>query len=336
MTVETTLLSGFNDSTVGCDQWNHLLRQAETDTVFLTWQFQRAWWESLGEGKLLLIAAERDGKLVAIAPLYADDWSICFIGKGVSEWLDFVGDVRDDEVVHALLEKALEHASPSANFELDPLPMHSGRLNQLERSAGTLRLPTWHLVEPVTPVLDIASDPARARNATNKQSLVRHERFFRRSGELVVEHFRDGEAILPHLPAFFDQHVARWAVTSDASPFEEPEERAFVERLTKLAAKAGWLRFTRIVWNERPIAFHFGFSYGGRYHWWRPSFAIDLAQHSPGEVLLRHLLLAALDEGATVFDFGLGDLPFKRRFASRVDTACWWGTERLVADHSRS
>ena len=45
----------------------------------------------------------------------------------------------------------------------------------------------------------------------------------------------------------------------------------------------------------------------------------DLARHSPGEVLLRQLLMAALAEGAHTFDFGLGDEAFKARFATRIN-----------------
>jgi CelD/BcsL family acetyltransferase involved in cellulose biosynthesis len=157
-----------------------------------------------------------------------------------------------------------------------------------------------------------------------KKSLVRHERGFRRDGELQVEHWRDGNAILPLLDEFFDQHVARWAATAYPSLFRKPSRRDFYRRLTSSAAAAGWLRFTRIQWRDRPIAFHFGFSYAGTYLWYKPSFAIDLAKRSPGEVLLRQLILAALQEEATTFDFGLGDEPFKRRFATRVEQVRTW------------
>src|SRR5205814_6550112 len=89
-------------------------------------------------------------------------------------------------------------------------------------------------------------------------------------------------------------------------------------RLTKFAASTGWLRFTRVVWDGRPIAFHYGFCYCGRYFWNVSAFAIDLARRSPGQILLRHLLLAAIDEGAEMFDFGSGDQPFKLRCATDI------------------
>jgi CelD/BcsL family acetyltransferase involved in cellulose biosynthesis len=94
--------------------------------------------------------------------------------------------------------------------------------------------------------------------------------------------------------------------------------------VTQTASDSGWLRFTRIDWNGKAIAFHFGFSYGGVYLWYKPSFDISLARRSPGEVLLRQLFLAAASEGAHTFDFGLGDEAFKDRFATRRDRVHTW------------
>ena len=59
--------------------------------------------------------------------------------------------------------------------------------------------------------------------------------------------------------------------------------------------------------------------------WYKPSFAIDLARHSPGEALLRQLLLAAIEEKACAFDFGLGEEAFKSRFATGIRYVRNWG-----------
>jgi CelD/BcsL family acetyltransferase involved in cellulose biosynthesis len=77
--------------------------------------------------------------------------------------------------------------------------------------------------------------------------------------------------------------------------------------------------------NGKPVAFHLGFCYRGEYMWYKPTFDVELARSSPGEVLLRQLLLAALEEGANVFDFGLGDEAFKARFATQVNSVRNWG-----------
>ena len=170
-----------------------------------------------------------------------------------------------------------------------------------------------------SPAMDISGNAEHGLAATRKKSLVRHENFFRRGGSLEVVHLQNGRFILPHLEEFFEQHVNRWAKTPYSSLFCDIAQRRFYKRLTSVAADTGWLRFTKVNWKGRPIAFHFGFCYKGSYMWYKPSFAIDLARRSPGEVLLRQLLLAAIEEGVKTFDFGLGDEAFKSRFATHVN-----------------
>ena len=80
-----------------------------------------------------------------------------------------------------------------------------------------------------------------------------------------------------------------------------------------------------LAWNGRPIAFHFGFCYSGKYLFYKPSFALDMAHYSPGLVLLRHLMWEAFEENARTFDFGLGEEAFKARFATTVRRVRTWG-----------
>ena len=182
------------------------------------------------------------------------------------------------------------------------------------------------------PIVDLRA-PGIADASVNKKSLRRHERFFERSGGVKVTELCRSEEILPHLDEFFAQHIARWASTPFPSLFLDERHRRFYQRLTTVASAAGWLRFTRVVWQGQTIAMHYGFSHAGTFLWYKPAFAIDLARHSPGEVLLRRLLLSAIEEGAATFDFGIGDEPFKHRFATSVPTVKTWG---LYAQRSGS
>ena len=179
--------------------------------------------------------------------------------------------------------------------------------------------------EFVAPSLDLFSDRTVAIAATNKKSLVRHEKFFLREGGIKVHDLRHRDEILPCLDEFFEQHLSRCTIASYPSLFRDRIQRDFYKRLTDFFSETDWLRFTRVDWQGRPIAFHFGFCYRGSYLWYKPSFAPDLARHSPGEVLIRQLLLAAIGEGAQVFDFGIGDESFKHRFATHETTLRTWG-----------
>src|SRR4029077_9674134 len=101
-----------------------------------------------------------------------------------------------------------------------------------------------------------------------------------------VHHFTDGKQILPQLDEFFAQHIARRAATPEPSLFHDELHRQFYLHVVRAAAEAGWLRFTRLDWQGRAIAFHFGFCYRGSFLWYKPSFAIEFARRSPSEGLL--------------------------------------------------
>ena len=51
----------FDSPALSPERWSSLLSGGETDTVFLTWWWQKTWWECFGRGRLLLVLAERHG-----------------------------------------------------------------------------------------------------------------------------------------------------------------------------------------------------------------------------------------------------------------------------------
>jgi CelD/BcsL family acetyltransferase involved in cellulose biosynthesis len=323
--LDVRLLSGFDEPILAPEPWDRLLHTGDSDVVFLTRQWQQAWWESFGRGRLLLIAVERKGELAALAPLFAEAGMVFFVGSGGSDYLDFAGDIGDLDVLAAILDVAREQTPDFVGFRFYHVPDRSHTGRRLQAAAGRLGLVCFDEGDLPAPALALAAQPETAQAAVARKSLLRHERFFRREGGLEVEHLRHGEAILSHLEELFAQHVARWQGTPYPSLFLQPAQREFYRRVAALAGDTGWLRFTRLIWQGRTIACHFGFNYRGSYLWYKPAFAIDLAQRSPGEALLRQLLLAAIEEGAHTFDFGLGDEPFKRRFATQIATVRTWG-----------
>jgi CelD/BcsL family acetyltransferase involved in cellulose biosynthesis len=318
----TRVLDGFDDPAISAGLWGRLLPTGDTDVVCTTWQWQRTWWETRGRGDLLLIAVERDGEVVALAPLHADAGMIYFVGCRGSGYLDFVGDVGDPATLDAILETAIAHTPDFAGVRLNFVPAESRTGPRLEDAAARLGLSCYHETDGRVPVIDLAGQTGQA--AADKKSLRRHENFFRREGGLEVRHFSDGRDILAQFDEFVAQNVARFAVTPVPSKFLKPSYRQFVERMTALAADTGWLRFTRLDWQGRAIAFHLGFCYRSVYYWFEPCFAIDLARRSPGEALIRQLLLAAIGEGATTFDLGGDPIDYKMRFATRFNKTRTW------------
>ena len=296
--------------------------RSATDEIFQTIEWQRTWWETFGRGQLMLIVGERYGEPVALAPLFADCGMVFFVGSGGSDYLDFIGDVSDPDVLDAILTCARECVPDFVGFRFYHVPDQSMTGALLMQAAGRLGMEIFDEGELAAPLLDLQ---ASGTAAVEKTSLMRHERSLRRDGELIIEHTSTADMVGPDLDRFFQQHIERWQDTPFPSLFIDEKQKEFYRRLATALDESGWLRFTRVVWNGRTVAYHFGFNYGGKFLWYKPTFAIELRKRSPGEVLLRSLLVQAMAEDCDVFDFGLGDEAFKRRFTSRVHYVRTWG-----------
>jgi CelD/BcsL family acetyltransferase involved in cellulose biosynthesis len=307
------------------EPWHSAAAHGDTWTVFQEPHWLRCWWDVYGRGDLLIVSAWSEGRLIAIAPLFVDGEMAFFVGSGGSDYLDFIGDATAPGVMEAILEAVLARVPGLLGFRFYHVPDASRTGHRLCEAATRMRLECVDEGELAAPALDLGRHGEAGLAAAGKKSLVRHERGFCRLGTLAVLHLRRADEILPRLDAYFDQHERRWQGTGHPSLFREPVHRAFYRRVAAGADDEGWLRFTAVEFDGRPIASHFGFSHRGRFLWYKPSFEIELARQSPGEVLLRQLLLAAVQEEATVFDLGLGDEAFKHRFASRVPLVRTWG-----------
>jgi CelD/BcsL family acetyltransferase involved in cellulose biosynthesis len=321
----TTIISdSFDDPAISPPVWDSLVTGGDTAEVFLTYSWQRTWWEAFGRGHLMLITVTDGDRPIAIAPLFADGGMVFFVGSGGSDYLDFIGDIDEPAVLDAILSTAGDLAPDFVGFRFYHVPDRSNTARLLSAAAHRLNLQCFDEGDLSTSLLDL-SQIAGSTSPAERKSLVRNEKALRRKGELAIEHYRDANTIHSHLDEFFDQHIERWKTTPYPSLFLDPKQCEFYRGLTDRGSADGWLRFTRVTLNGRSIAFHFGSCYRGKYLCYKPAFAIDLARSSPGTVMWRHLLLAAIEEQARVLDFGLGDEAFKSNFAVKKEYVRTWG-----------
>src|SRR5688572_5267896 len=100
--LEIQIATSFDDPVVDRHLWNSLLARGPTNTVNLTWEWQRNWWDTFGRGQLLLVRVERAGEPVCIAPLFVQKemvFNIC-----PEDYLDFVGTASYPGVLEAILQ----------------------------------------------------------------------------------------------------------------------------------------------------------------------------------------------------------------------------------------
>jgi CelD/BcsL family acetyltransferase involved in cellulose biosynthesis len=317
------VLSGFDDPACCPEEWSRLSRLGNNDLVFLTREWLEPWWKHRGEGQLLLVAAVRGGELTALAPLYAIDGMVLFLGSGESDYLDFLGDTSDTSVMVELLDAARASVANFVGFKFELVPSRSRTRTRLEHAAACLGLDCYLKSEIEAFDVDLVAHQEFLRTAAHR-SMLKRENFFCENGEFQVRRLRDADSISSGLNAFFEQHVSRWKNTSYESPFSKPRPRAWLGELADRTARAGWLRVVQLDWNQQLLGMAFAWHYQGIHYCGPWSFAIEHGKHCPGHVLLRHSLLDALDEGLHTYDLRGGYDSYKSRFPTRSKFSQTW------------
>jgi CelD/BcsL family acetyltransferase involved in cellulose biosynthesis len=79
-----------------------------------------------------------------------------------------------------------------------------------------------------------------------------------------------------------------------------------------------------LEWRGAPAAFDISLLHGPRHISYLSSLDPSITTHSPGRVLQRYVVKAAIEAGARIFDFGLGEEEYKLRDASDADEVANW------------
>ncbi len=325
--VRTVRLRSWDDLPDTEAAWTALLERAGNHSVFQTFAWHACWWKAFRDShELFVILAYAGSRLVGIAPMMIVRErgplgrvrsQVCFIGSlnHASDYCDLITDPAVPQALPALLEEM--HAAACDRIELSHFPSHSphkaGLLEYFERRDARITV-EFQAEAPVR----ILGDRDADRKAANKSSLKRHTRFFEKSGDLRFHRCTSEPEILGYLDVFFEQHKARRAHAGSPSQFNDPAQQVFYRDLIRETLRHGWLRFDVVLFDDAPLAFHFGFEYQRRFIWYKPAFDVQFAARSPGEVLLKFLLDDAIEKGLEEFDFTVGSEPFKYRFANRT------------------
>jgi CelD/BcsL family acetyltransferase involved in cellulose biosynthesis len=306
--------------------WNPLLAQSRSDTVFLTWEWQTTWWRCLGNGDLWLLACYDAGKIVGIAPLYRQEQPdgsslLGIVGcVEVSDYLDLIVAKGYEEAVYRELLRWL--TSPNAprwdKLVLCNLPQESPTHHLIPELAAACGLMSLTEVEDVCPVIALPDDfeTYLQENLSKKQ---RHEvrRKIRRIQEEATTHWYavDGASDLKvETDAFIRLHRLS---TQEKHSFMTPEMQSFFEQITEITHEAGWLYLAFIEVNGSKAAAMLGFHYHDRLFIYNSGYdPANYADLSPGIVLTSFIIEDAIRRGVRFFDFLQGNEVYKYRFGA--------------------
>lgn len=309
-------------------EWNALVARNETNSVFQTYEWFDAWWQTFGASHdLFFLLVKRDRDIIGFGALMLRHTLLGgrrleFVGTGNADYQDFVLPQDKAAALDSIAKFLRAHSSRWRNAWLSNVPSQSSTLSSLKRSGVSWGL---HFVDEAhqrCPALQLETDRRGAEKLLKKYSLKRPLNWFSSRGEVRFRNISSLGEIQALLPVFFDQHARRWQAVGRPSLFDAGNQRTFYLALAAALHSAGWLLFSVVEFNGQPIAFHYGFDYFGSIIWYKPSFEVQYAEHSPGLLLTRKIIEDGLQRSRRELDFTIGDEAFKDRFAnvSRFNT----------------
>ena len=304
-------------------EWNALLEDSASDTIFLTWEWITAWWKAYGNGGELRILGAYDEQQVlrGLAPLQLLEKrrygptgpTLSFLGDASndSDYLDIIAARGYEERVFAAFAKLWKsEMRRGVVLLLNEVPETSPTLPWLERLSkgdemlsadsdgpcAVVRLPgSW---EEYLATL-------RPRFRTKVRSVLRN---LESRPEVQFRHCSTPEEVHRLLPILFDLHQRRWEQDGQPGVFRWDRKREFYFTLSDQLLQRGWLSFSWLEVNGHVLACQYGFRYRGNYYHLQEGYEPDSEHWNVGIGLRAWCMREYIREGVREYDFlgGIG------------------------------
>jgi CelD/BcsL family acetyltransferase involved in cellulose biosynthesis len=290
-------------------RWLDLCRGTPDATPFQTPMWLLPWWRCFGSHDLTVLFSN-----TVLAPLYVlreDDESLgMFLGTGISDYLDVVGDVGEVAGELARVDCQmwdLQQLRPSSSILSLPLP--NGWSDNVEDQ------------EPC-PILNIegAGDELQNLISTHSRKKIRYyRRALARLGDVRVEPATN-ENLEELLAALFALHAARWKQRGLPGVLADEAVQRFHREVAPRMLAAGALRMYATRIGDRIVAVFYGFALNGVVYYYLSGYEPDLEKLSIGTLIVAHAIEEAVRNGAATFDFLRGAEEYKY---------AWGATDRI-------
>jgi CelD/BcsL family acetyltransferase involved in cellulose biosynthesis len=309
------------------EEWNALLRRAVTDTIFLTLEYQRTWWQQLGEGELLILAVRDDaGELVGVAPLFAKtnpqgQRALATVGcVEVADYLDWIVAQEQKEAVYATLLDYL--AAPDAPawdlLDLCNIPQDSPTLQILPVLAETRGWTVSTSRDDVCPVVQLPGTWEEYLEMLDGKQRREIRRKLRHAGDPeTVDWYIVGAAhdLETEVEDFLDLMAAS---AQDKADFLTPRMRDFFRQLARVVYDAGWLQLVFLHVGGRKAAAYLNFIYNNRVMVYNSGLDWRTFPNlGAGIILTAYTIRHAIEQGYAAFDFMQGGERYKYQFGGQ-------------------
>ncbi len=311
------------------DEWNELLQESTDDLIFLTREWQSAWWAAYHPGELwVLTVRDGTGRLAGIAPWFIETQPaqrrvVRSIGcVDVTDYLSIIVQREgSSEVYRALAAYLVEQQDQFDALDLCNIPETAHLLNGgFVEALRALDVNVEVQEQEVCPVVTLPEDFASYVQALDKKQRHELKRKMRKIDGFgddiqwyVVTDDHDLNAEMQHFLA-----LMRSASQDKREFLENAAHVAFFERIVPLIHQNGWLQLSFMTIQGDYAAAYLSFIYNNRILVYNSGLDASVGGTlSPGIVLLANLIRDAITDGYTHFDFLRGDEEYKYQMGGK-------------------
>ncbi len=310
------------------DDWNKLHAQTEHHNIFGTFDWLYAWWQTFGdEHGLYLLVLRRDGEIVGIAPLMitADSLlgrpkrTVRFIGTPEIDYGDFLGADKA-KISRQVVSYLLANTSDWTDIDLSQISERSSTVDTLTQALEAERV-RYRLIriETCSSFVFEGSDADRAAYDPRRDKGLKSDiNFFKRTGELELEEFKDPVEISRQLYGLFHCHANRWHNTATPSFFLQRRYCDFYQALTKKLAPCGGISMLLLKHNGLNLAYQFNFTLDGTAFLYTLTHNVFHRRRAPGMVINYLARKHYVRNGFAELDFVRGAQGHKSRMTNHA------------------
>ncbi|MEC8960106.1 MAG: GNAT family N-acetyltransferase [Chloroflexota bacterium] len=293
-------------------EWESVLQDSPADTLFLTPQWQKVWWDTFGEGQTMCgFLYPVDDDVAAIASLAKSGNTISFMGsQDTFDYNDFLIRLGYEEGFYQTLLESMDEQDCRRMY-LFSLRDSSPTLEVFPEMARNNGYTVEIEEEDVTSGIALPGSWDEYLGLLSKKDRHELRRKLRR-----MDTQTDWKWYSVTEPAQVAKRLGEFISLMrqsrpDKDEFMTPERERFFQNITQRMAELGQLQLYFLDMDGSTVATSLCFDYGGSRLLYNSGYDPQYGYFSVGLLLNAMCLRDAIDRGLTYFDFLRGPEPYK-------------------------
>lgn len=297
------------------EAWENLCKKCQVITPFQFPQWQIPWWKMFGGVPLKVLTIHNGNQLSGIALFFIynenDKRKLCFVGTGISDYLDIISlPGYEMNVADSVLNYLADIRSQWDECDLQDIPDSSILLHCKYPDVFRIKRSDWsictHLELPENLEKLRVSFPKKLRKNLSNSA----RKLCSKGGYYTI--IADESNVELFLKELFELHQARWESKNQKGVLYSDAIKKFHKIASSKLIKSGQLRIYKMIHNEKTISMYYTLVQNRTVYAYLGGFDPSMEIYSPGALLLFHVIEDSLKKGAICFDFLRGNESYKK------------------------